>query len=320
MAEEQINMTTSNILMTQRGKLKQWDFLKGILTTFNLLTVADPTNSRNIQIEKYDTIFPQIGTGGGNLDSAARGITKDWTEKIDAKKIVLKPLTKLKKTTLFKYLTDSNDYTATNYKNAFGGFEYGSLTFDASDLNLLTGDAKVQATPFSATLNKPFGASTPELWTPAIYKLKDDGTSEEFANKPRLCYDNGRTTMANGTVYIPPANGESSENANTYLQFSSFSDYPILATSNDLNFGTCQLIGADNPSPLNLFNRFFARYYFDLYNPDTRIVTLKIKLTSADINQFSFSDIIMVKNRAYRVNKINYNPNQIAKVELILIP
>ena len=126
--------------------------------------------------------------------------------------------------------------------------------------------------------------------------------------------------MQNGTCYIPPANGQSSENMNTYLQFSSFSDYPVQVTSNDLNFGTCQLIGADNPSPLNLFNRFFARYYFDLYNPDTRIVTLKIKLTSADINQFSFSDIIMIKNRAYRVNKINYNPGQIAKVELILIP
>jgi len=321
MTEMIANVTSTEILMTKRGKMKQWDFLKGILKTFNLLTVADPTNSKSIIIEPYDTIFPPIGAGGGgNLTLVGRGIRKDWTDKIDVEKFNFKPLTKLKKSTLFKYVTDSNDYTATNYKNAFGGYEYGSLTFDASDLTLLTGEAKVEATPFAATLNKPFDGSVPELYSPAIYKLKDDGTSEQFDNKPRLLYFNGRVTMSTGTFYIPSANGESSENANTYCLFSGFSDYPVLPTSNDLNFGTCQLIGADNTTVLNLFNRLFSKYYFDLYNPDTRLLKLKIKLTPADINQFSFSDIVYIKNRAYRVSKINYNPGDIAKVELILIP
>jgi len=320
MYENILNIVGNDVMQTKRGKLKQWDFLKGILTMFNLLTVADPTNNRNIIIERYDTIFPQIGTGTGTVKLKERGITKDWTEKIDNEKINLKPLTKLKKTTLFKYVTDSNDYTATNYKNAFGGFEYGSLTFDASDLNMLVGETKVEATPFAATLNKPFAGTVPQLWAPAIYKLKDDGTAEEFDNKPRILYDNGRVTMTDGTFYIPPQNSQASENANTYLQFSGFSDFPILPTSKDLNFGTNQLIGANNPTALNLFNRFFSNYYFDLYNPNTRILILKIKLDSSDINQFSFSDIVMIKNRAYRVNKINYNPGQLAKVELILIP
>tara|TARA_R100000655_G_scaffold69020_2_gene107258 strand:+ start:445 stop:3171 length:2727 start_codon:yes stop_codon:yes gene_type:complete len=314
------NIVGSSLLMTKRGQLKQWDFLKGILTMFNLLTVADPTNNKNIIIEKYDTIFPRIGEGGGNLDLKSRGITKDWTDKIDDEKFNLKPLNKLKKQTDFLYVNDTNDYTAQNYKNAFGGFEYGSLVFDASDLTLLVGEAKVKATPFAATLNKPFDGLVPDLWCPSIYKLKDDGTTEGFDNKPRILYDNGRVTMSSGTFYIPSANGESSENATTYLQFSGFSDFPITPTSNDLNFGTCQLIGANNPTVLNLFNKYFAAYYFDLYNPDTRIVTVRIKLNSADINQFSFSDIVMIKNRAYRVNKINYNPGQLAKVELVLIP
>ena len=315
-----VNVVSSTVLQTKRGKLGQWEFLKGLLDMFNLLTVEDPTNSQNIIIEPYDVIFPPIGPGGGSVDLASRGITLDWTDKVDTKDINLKPLTKLKKITNFEYQEDNNDYTFQNYKNALGGYLYGSQVFDASGLTLIVGTGKVSAKPFAATLNKPFAGTVPDLWTPAIYKLKDDGTTEEFDNKPRILYDNGRVTQSQGTFYIPSANGESSENANTYLQFSGFSQIPITPTTRDLNFGTCQLIGENNNTALTLYNRFYSKYYGDLYNPDTRIVKLKINLNAADINQFSFSDIVMVKNRAYRINKIDYNPGQLAKVELILIP
>jgi hypothetical protein len=309
-----LGVVGASLLQNKRGKLGQWDFLKGILNMFNLLTVADPTNNQNIRIETYNTIFPRVGTSSGGLTLADRGIAKDWTDKIDAKEYNYKPLTSLKKYTEFQYAEDNNDYVFQNYKKAFGGFLYGSLSFDASGLNILTGTTKISAKPFAATVNKPFDQRLPECWIPAMYKLKDDGTSEEFDNKPRICYNNGKFTMTQGTFYIPPMNGGVSENASTFLQFSGFSDLPITNSTNDLNFGTCQLISQNNPTTLNLYNRFYAQYYADLYNPDTRIIKMKIKLNSADINQFTFSDIIVIKNRTYRVNKIDYNPGQLARL------
>jgi len=43
-------------------------------------------------------------------------------------------------------------------------------------------------------------------------------------------------------------------------------------------------------------------------------------LTGADLTEFRFFDKIQIKNRLYRVNKINYKPGDLASVELILIP
>ena len=47
--------------------------------------------------------------------------------------------------------------------------------------------------------------------------------------------------------------------------------------------------------------------------------TIKIDLDADDINTFQFYDIITIKNRQYRVNKIDYKPNSLSSVELILL-
>ena len=70
----------------------------------------------------------------------------------------------------------------------------------------------------------------------------------------------------------------------------------------------------------NLFNLYWLPYYAELYNANTRIMTLKVNLSAADINTFKFNDKVMIKNRIFRVNKIDYKPNALATVEFILIP
>ena len=156
--------------------------------------------------------------------------------------------------------------------------------------------------------------------TPAIYQVNDEGVSSAFDNAPRIMYDNGRKTIGpTNTFFFPSQNGEFGENFQYLYQMSNFDVLPPTATSNDLNYGTCQILNVNNPTVNTLFNRFWANYFSQLYNPDTRSLTLKINLTPADINQFSFSDLVMIKNRAFRVNKIDYKPGDLAKVELILI-
>jgi hypothetical protein len=48
-------------------------------------------------------------------------------------------------------------------------------------------------------------------------------------------------------------------------------------------------------------------------------MTLKVMLTPEDIANFNFYDKIFIKNREYRVDKINYQPNELSTVDFILI-
>ena len=80
------------------------------------------------------------------------------------------------------------------------------------------------------------------------------------------------------------------------------------------------MIGFTNTSYLNLYNKYWSAYYDELYHPDTRVMTLKVNLNPSDIATFKFYDVVMIQNRTFRVNRIDYKPNDLANVEFILIP
>jgi hypothetical protein len=147
-------------------------------------------------------------------------------------------------------------------------------------------------------------------------------------------YNNGIKSLALGTFtsctyYIPELKMELLvKMQDAFLQFSHLTDIPTVVTNPpvstdtvDFHFGLCQLIqpiGAATPN--NLFNTYWLPYFNELYNPDTRTMTLKVNLTPGDLNTFNFYDTVFIKNRLFRVNKIDYKPNELATVEFILIP
>ena len=311
-----VNSATLNTL---RGELGQWEFLKGIMTMFNLVSIPDKSNPNNILIEPYQDIFLE------NDDTTEL----DWTDKIDVSEIKLLPLTDLNKNTIFKFVEDDDDYVFNVYKNSLSGFLYGSKKYDASDYTILSGTEEIVAEPFAATVPKPLMSQFPDFIIPSIYSYNaDDGTSEGFDNSPRIMFNGGVKTLNSCTYYIPPQNGFSSENADDFLQFSHLTDIPtitntppLVTDTRDFHFGECQLIQPiGNSTPNNLFNTYWLPYFNELYNPDTRTMTLKVNLKAGDINTFKFYDTVFIKNRKFRVNKINYKPNDLATVEFILIP
>ena len=311
-------ITNNTILQTLRGEIGQWDFLKGLLTMFNLVTLPDEDNPSNIKIEPYNDVFIPTATAGDTL--ADRGITHDWTEKIDVSEMKLMPLTDLNKKTIFKFVEDEDDFAFMNYKRQVGGHLYGSKKYDASEFTILAGEDEIIAEPFAATIVKPLEDMWSDIITPALYSMNDDGTSEGFENSPRIMFNNGiKTTVFD--YYIPAQNGVASSNLDEYLQFSHLSTIPTATATLDFHFGECQLlqpVGA--PVNDNLFNLYWLPYYSELYNPDTRIMTIKVNLSPSDINTFKFNDTVFIKNRTFRVNKIDYKPNDLATVEFILIP
>jgi hypothetical protein len=134
--------------------------------------------------------------------------------------------------------------------------------------------------------------------------------------------NNGVKTLSSCTYTVPFQNGVAGDaTEDEFLQFSHLSSIPTIAGATDYHFGECQLIvPIGNPVNNNLFNSYWLPYYSQLYNPDTRIMTLKVDLRASDINEFNFQDTVFIKNREFRVNKIDYKPNDLSIVEFILIP
>ena len=232
----------------------------------------------------------------------------------------LTPLTDLNKHTIFKFEEDDDDYAFNVYKDSVGGFLYGSKEFDASAFTVLDGLDEITAEPFAATVIKHVFEQFSDFIVPMIYS-SNDGTFEGFDNSPRIMYENGVETLTGCTYYVPPQNGGAGDaTEDEFLQFSHLSDIPTIANTRDFHFGACQLINPLSPVPDNLYSIYWEPYYNELYNPDTRTMTLKVNLTPADINTFKFNDRVMIKNQVFRVNKIDYKPNDLAKVEFILIP
>jgi len=320
----EVNSATLNTL---RGETGQWDFLKGLMTMFNLITIPDENNPNNIIIEPYVDVF--VNTKGTTLED--RTIQHDWTEKIDVSEIKLEPLADLNLKSIFKFVEDDDDYAFTQYKNSVGGHLYGSKKYNAgNEFNILEGIDEIVAEPFAATVVKPLMSQFPDFIVPSLYSYNaNDDTTEGFDNSPRIMFNNGRKFLTSCTYNVPAQNGVGGDALeDEFLQFSHLTDIPTIVTSppavtdtRDFHFGECQLItGVGNATAYNLFNMYWLPYYAELYNPNTRTMTIKVNLSPSDINTFKFNDTVFIKNRIFRCNKIDYKPNDLATVEFILIP
>ena len=312
---------TGTLLQNLRGELGQWDFLKGIMTMFNLVSMVDESDPNNILIEPYADVFINHTNSGNtsNLTLAARSIEHDWTDKIDVSEMELVPLTDLNKETIFKFAEDDEDYVFNVYKKTTNRL-YGSYKHIEHSFTILEGTDEIIAEPFAATVSKPLMSQLTAFVIPSLYKLNDDGSSEGFDNSPRILYDNG-VKDTGASYYIPQQNGAGSENQANFLQFSHLSDIPTLTTTRDFVFESQDLFTSIGAAPVdNLYSLYWQPYFNELYNADTRIMTLKVNLNPSDIASFKFYDVVMIKNRSFRVNKIDYKPNDLATVEFILIP
>ena len=309
------------LLDSARADVNQWEFLKGIMTMFNLVTLPDPQDINNLIIETYEHIFIK-SSNNQSISLADRGITHNWTDKVDYSTMKIAPLSDLSGKTIFKFVEDDDDHAFKVYKRDVQGHLYGSKVFDAVaelELNLLTGEEEVVAEPFAATVIKPLMDTYTDFVVPSLYAMNDEGETEGFENSPRIMYNDGLTTLSAHDYWIPEQNGVAGEERDYYLGFSHLSDMPTASHDFDFHFGVCQLVPPWVPTVNNLFQMYWMPYYSELYDSNTRVVTVKINLNAGDINTFKFNDQVMIKNRAYRVNKIDYKPNDFATVELILL-
>ena len=308
--------TSASLLQTLRGELNQWDFLKGLVTMFNLIMIPDKSNPSNLLIEPYADVFVKNTSG---LTLSARSIAHDWTEKISLEQMKLSPLSNLNQNTIFKFVEDDDDYAFKIYKDSVQGHLYGSKLYDASGFTILEGEKEIVAEPFAATVSKALMTQFPSLITPSIYSYDpSDGTSSSFDNSPRIMYNNGTVY---DTYRVSAQNGVAATTKYEYLLFSHLKVVAPAPTPRDFHFGECQLFPGVGSSPTdNLFNTYWLPYFGELYHSDTRTMTIKVDLKASDITTFNMYDTVFVKNRQFRVNRIDYKPGDLSTVEFILIP
>ena len=301
------------------------EFIEGLITKFNL--VIEPVkNERNVlRIETFN-------------DWVDAGEIVDWSNKVDynEKWNITHPLQNQPKNIKF---TDVDDNIALmRYHKRTTGKTYGEFDY-VSESDLANG-VKTIGEYFGATpLNGIDG--NPTMILPALAE-KDDSTLSFKRTKfaPRLVYHNGRQSVGNlistnstglvasGRYWFEDENGviqtETDYGLASHLQATP-ADFD---TTRDLHYGNTYSPGHYNyhQNQFNgqvkstAFNDYWSFYINELYDVDSRLVTLNIFLEPTEIPQIQLNDNIHIDGHYYRINKIkgaNVTREDSVEVELI---
>lgn len=288
-------MNFNDTLTEYKGEINQWDLIKDFIDLFKLVVIQDENNPKNLIIEPYKDWIDS-----GNL--------VNLTNKVDDTEIKYTPIDGLAKNISFKFIEDTPDWITINH-NKPNDWKY-SYNFK-SNIELIDKDDEViQLKEIAATqYSLAFGS---EFIMPYII---DEDFNDIWNNKTRLLYDNGVKTNSTDVFSVGTFN-----NKLDYLLFSPVNSHPISSTnSNSYNFGVVNYEGAGGAVLNSLYNVYWIKYIDELYHKDTRIVKIEAYLNADDISKIKFNDIILIKNKKFRIHKIEYRAGAMSKLELITI-
>jgi len=302
------SVNVSNLLTTLRGDMTQWEFTKGLLTMFNLMVIPSKDDHKHIEIIPW-------------RDYSDSGVIHDWTGKIDTMKMELKPVPGLSKNILFSFEPDDSDWYLRHYTRQTGEV-YGQATVGNTYEVGVGEEMEVIATPFAPTIIDQIDQTN---WgsaiVPRIFDADDSGEEPEGCeNLPRILFDNGEQTGLMTYDTDNTASGTWMTNQNKYGLFTPFENFPTTGTGMVATFGYSYSYFGGFISPAeNLYTEFWDAYIQELYHKDTRVLKASFMLSGRDIHHFEFKDLVRIKNKLYRVNKIEYKSGELSKCELITV-
>jgi len=301
------------------------EFLQGLIQKFNL--VIEPVkNQRNVlRIEPFNN-WVDLGN------------TVDWSNKVDysQKWSISHPLQNQPKD--IKFTDEEDNIALLQWHKRTRGTIYGEFNY-ISDSDLASGEKTIGSYFAPTPLQGIVGAKY--TLAPALAE-KDDST-QQFKRtlfKPRLLFHNGRFDALgvrgvdsggnitlnnyffedeNGVVHTESDYGLASHLQETPANFSG---------SIDLHFGNTYSPGHYNyhqnqysgTTRRTAFEEYWAFYINELYDIDSRLVTLNIFLEPTEIPDLQLNDKIHIDGHYYRINKIkgaNVNKEDSVEVELI---
>ena len=279
------------------------DFLKGLITLFNLVVVQDEVN-KTLIIEPFNWYF--------NEPDRAE---KDWTQRQDLlSSYRVEPLSfDLPKEINWTYTQGSEEYLNKLFEDS-NKYNYGRYKYTSTN-NILVGEQTYEL-PFAATPTTVVNGSN-NFIIPAVYREIDGTNLQPYSNKPHLFYWVGNRycyldIYKNFPGYWYLQSGSTPVQQSTYPCVSHLSSLDIYLPSlvSDLNFQpTFDFFGNYNNqipqfTQYNLFNTYWSDYIENTYSPETRRLTGRFIMKPTDVYDIKLTDKIYVKDSFWRIEKI----------------
>ena len=299
--------------------LKVLDFINSLALKFNLVIQPIPDRQNTLTIEPFN-------------DWVDAGAIVNWTDKVDrsVKWEITHPLNSQPKNILFTDELDDdevNQYQFTNYNTVYGEYTY------ESDSDLIEGEKKI--TPVFAATPVKVIANAQTVVVPFLYKKEPNKYPQPYEFKPRLLFKStlkevtgteARGIEAGQAGYFFISDGSTTFPINYYRTLLPTTDSPVdFDTSfdihyNNINFWPYQSNFVPGTTKNDAFSTYWAYYINELYDVDTRLVTMNIVLKPTELQDIKLNDKIFIDGHYYRINKINgANVIQESSVEVELL-
>ena len=292
------------------------DFIKDIITRFRLVMVPDKNIVGNFIIEPWEDYI-----GSGDLF--------DWTDKLDlTKDVVIEPLFFTQSARIVFEDSEGEDFLNVINQEVFKEV-FGKLIVNG-DNEFLEGERRITTniipTPITQIERKNTAIGTTFV-IPQIH-VHEAGEDPNYNPKHLPIKGNSRLLFYNGL--------KDTDGIDWFIQGSTtnpYTEYPMVSfylnfpnTNNDINLNWQKETGYVEHDVNNgligksVYDEYWSTYIDNLYNGFSRKITAHFILDETDLFDFTFNDVIRVKNTYYYVYKITdvaIGKRTSVKVELI---
>jgi hypothetical protein len=294
---------TMKIGYTLPKSMKQRDFLKSIISMYNLYVTQDRLRTNVLEIVPYNEFYRTF------KDQAL-----DWSDKLDqSQDITITPLSELSAKEYRLTFDDDSDYWSTSYKTKFNEAYGESRTIIDNDFIL---DTKTVKVIFAPPVMREQVAGRVMIH---LYKV-ENGVKVPDNFKPRIAYWKPQVECPQwkiryaGNVDVPYTN----------YPYAGHLDDPI-EPQTDVLFSFPREVYFSiglYPQNNNLYTEYYAGLITSIGDRNSRLLEGYFYLTPTDISNLDFRTIVKVGVHYFQLEKVDkYNPiaNGLSYVSLFKI-
>ena len=265
--------------------IKQKDFFASILKMFYLMVTEDKMKDKHFIIEPWVDFYDNDRT-----------TYLDWSDKIDrSEPIRIKPMAELNARYYQLNYKSDNDWKNEEYKKLYNE-GYGDRIYD-NGFEFAKETDKTEVIFSSTILYGYIINNVPvDKIVSAIYKVTN-GLEQRMASNIRILQAKKLTGYSNWYIQNNGSNLSSALTNYGYAgHFAGHFDNPD-APNSDINFGATKQLYyelAAGALSNNLFNAYYSSYMAEITDKDSRVITVKMRLTETDVYNLDFGTYILI--------------------------